>query len=88
MKATIERLKWPNWALLLALILILASAIWIPLVAFLKSIGKPLLNEEEASWFPADELRDYHGITPHKLTKVERILFRMKDDYNIDANNS
>lgn len=86
-KATIERLKWPSWALFVALVLILASAMWIPLVAFLRSIGRPFLSEEEPSWFPADDLRDYHGITPHKLSKIEKVFFRMKESYNIDSNN-
>ncbi|XP_064466994.1 sodium-dependent neutral amino acid transporter B(0)AT3-like [Ornithodoros turicata] len=72
--------NWPYWANFAIAFLILVSAIWIPLVALLRLCGINLLNEEEPSWFPADELRDFHGITEHKVTFVERYLLCIRDE--------
>ncbi|XP_053205202.1 sodium-dependent neutral amino acid transporter B(0)AT3-like [Panonychus citri] len=80
--ATVIVKEWPGWAKILATLLIVICAVWIPLVALLKVIGRPLLPEEDASWFPADELRIYHGIKPHRPTRWERLIFAMKDDFD------
>ena len=74
--------EWPGWAKVLATLLIVICAIWIPLVALLKVIGRPLLPEEDASWFPAEELRIYHGIKSYIPTRWERFFFDMKDDFD------
>ncbi|RWS06499.1 sodium-dependent neutral amino acid transporter B(0)AT1-like protein, partial [Dinothrombium tinctorium] len=73
--------EWPHWANILIIVLISMSALWIPLVAILRFWGIKVLNDEEPSWFPADELREYRGIPIRKVTSFERILFQMKD-YN------
>jgi len=56
------------------------SALWIPVVALLRLCGIHILNDEEPSWFPAEELREYHGIVPRKVTSFEKLVFNMKDD--------
>ncbi|XP_015789036.1 sodium-dependent neutral amino acid transporter B(0)AT2 isoform X2 [Tetranychus urticae] len=84
--ATVFVKEWPSWAKFFAVFLVLISVIWIPLIAFLKTIGRPLLPEEDASWFPAEELRVYHGITPHRPTRWERFFFDMNDDFDPTLN--
>lgn len=83
-QASTEPKEWPNWAIILIFVLIIMAVIWIPLVALLRVCGIHLLNDEEPSWFPADELREFHGIIPHKVTSLERIVFNMKDNYPPD----
>lgn len=45
---------------------------WIPIVALLRLGGVALLPPEEAAWFPADELREFHGITEHEVGERRR----------------
>ncbi|GFT10673.1 sodium-dependent neutral amino acid transporter B(0)AT2 [Nephila pilipes] len=78
--ATTIRQDWPGWCHFVIAFLILMAALWIPLVAFLEAIGIHLLPPEEPSWFPAEELRDFHSLIPHKVTDLEKCLFCMKDD--------
>ncbi|GBL85486.1 Sodium-dependent neutral amino acid transporter B(0)AT2 [Araneus ventricosus] len=78
--ATTVKQEWPGWCHFVITFLILVAAIWIPLVAFLEACGIHLLPPEEPSWFPAEELRDYHALIPHKVTDLEKCLFCMKDD--------
>lgn len=79
-QATTVRKEWPSWCHFVIAFLILMAAIWIPLVAILKLFGIHLLSEEEPSWFPADELRDFHGLMPHKVSAIEKCLFCIKED--------
>ncbi|XP_074602678.1 sodium- and chloride-dependent transporter XTRP3 [Brevipalpus obovatus] len=76
---TVVKKEWPGWAKFFAAFLVILSAIWVPLLAYLRYIDKPLLSKEEPAWFPEDELRDYHSIRPHRYTKWEKILFNMDD---------
>ncbi|UYV84243.1 SLC6A19 [Cordylochernes scorpioides] len=69
------KLVWPTWAIVLAFFLILSATIWIPLVAGLRLCGIRLLADEEPSWFPAEELRDFHSLRTHRVTLLERLLF-------------
>ncbi|GIY93881.1 sodium- and chloride-dependent glycine transporter 2 [Caerostris extrusa] len=78
--ATTIRQEWPGWCHFVIAFLILVAAIWIPLVALLEALGIHLLPPEEPSWFPAEELRDYHALLPHKITDLEKCLFCMKED--------
>ncbi|KFM69889.1 Sodium-dependent neutral amino acid transporter B(0)AT2, partial [Stegodyphus mimosarum] len=78
--ATTIRLEWPGWCHFLIATLILMAAIWIPLVAVLKVCGIHLLTEEEPSWFPAEELRDFYNVMPHKVTPLEKCLFCIHED--------
>lgn len=80
LQATTVRQEWPGWCHFLIAFLILMAAIWIPLVAILKMCGIHLLTEEEPSWFPADELRDFHGVMPHKVSAIEKCLFCIKEE--------
>ncbi|RWS25707.1 sodium-dependent neutral amino acid transporter B(0)AT3-like protein, partial [Leptotrombidium deliense] len=75
------RKEWPHWAHVLIITLILMSVLWVPIVAILRFFGVRLLHKEEPSWFPADELREYRGISVRKVTSVERLFFGMSD-YN------
>lgn len=79
-QATTVRQEWPSWCHFLIAFLILIAAIWIPLVAILRVMGIHLLTEEEPSWFPADELRDFHGLMPHKVSAIEKCLFCIQED--------
>lgn len=83
-QATTIRQEWPGWCHFLIAFLILMAAIWIPLVALLRMCGIHLLSEEEPSWFPADELRDFHGLMPHKVSTIEKCLFCIKEEEEHD----
>ncbi|CAG2117215.1 unnamed protein product, partial [Medioppia subpectinata] len=70
--ATNDHKDWPPWAIALIFALILMSVLWIPGVALLRLVGVHVLADEEPSWFPAEELRQYHRIVPRKVTSFER----------------
>ncbi|XP_034831380.1 sodium-dependent neutral amino acid transporter B(0)AT3 [Maniola hyperantus] len=71
---------WPIWAVLLVLVLILASVLWIPGLAIFRYFGIPIIDDEERAWFPADDLRDFHGIEPRPVSKLETLLFCTRPD--------
>ncbi|XP_023228941.1 sodium-dependent neutral amino acid transporter B(0)AT3-like [Centruroides sculpturatus] len=77
--ATTVTKEWPTWANIVIAILILMAAIWIPLVALLQVFGIRLLPDEEPAWFPAEDLRDFYGVIPHKVTDLEKCLFCIKE---------
>lgn len=43
-------------------------------------MGITIMQKESASWFPADDLRDFHGIVAHEPTPLEKSLFGFRDD--------
>ncbi|KAF9408960.1 hypothetical protein HW555_011536 [Spodoptera exigua] len=75
-----ERKTWPVWAVLLVLVLILASVLWIPVVAIARYFNVPIIDDEERAWFPAEELRDFHGIEPRPVSTTETLLFCTRPD--------
>lgn len=75
-----ESLEWPLWANIVIAFLILVSALWIPGVALAKVLGWPMITDDTPAWFPADELREFYNIEPHKVTTCERWLFCMQED--------
>ncbi|XP_047497772.1 sodium- and chloride-dependent transporter XTRP3-like [Penaeus chinensis] len=72
--------SWPTWAWGLVAVLVLVSALWIPGIALTRLCGLHVIQDEEPAWFPAEELREFHTIVPHKVTNIERKLFCMRDD--------
>ena len=42
--------------------------------------GHVIFPGEEPAWFPADDLRDFHGIVAHVPTKLERFAFGFHED--------
>ncbi|CAG9088801.1 unnamed protein product [Plutella xylostella] len=42
--------------------------------------GIPIVEDEERAWFPADDLRDFHGIEPRAVSKAETLLFCTRPD--------
>uniref|UniRef100_A0A6P7FYL8 Transporter n=1 Tax=Diabrotica virgifera virgifera TaxID=50390 RepID=A0A6P7FYL8_DIAVI len=75
-----ERHPWPLWAILLITVLVLASVLWIPGVAIARLFGYVLIYDNEKAWFPANELKDFHGIMPHEVTTAETLLFCIRAD--------
>ncbi|XP_037973309.2 sodium-dependent neutral amino acid transporter B(0)AT3 [Plutella xylostella] len=75
-----EKKSWPAWSVILMLVLILASVLWIPGVAIARYFGIPIVEDEERAWFPADDLRDFHGIEPRAVSKAETLLFCTRPD--------
>ncbi|XP_045127643.1 sodium-dependent neutral amino acid transporter B(0)AT3-like isoform X1 [Portunus trituberculatus] len=73
-------LQWPTWAWGLVAVMVLVSALWIPLIALTRLCGIHVIQDEEPAWFPAEELREYYAIVPHKVTQVERKLFCIRED--------
>lgn len=43
-------------------------------------LGIHIIEDTEPAWFPANELREVHGIVPHEPTNIERTLFRIQPD--------
>lgn len=94
----VELKQWPSWCIVLGSTLIIICTIWIPLVMLLNVIKMNVLvpNKEqlERHYFPADELREYHGLqfgtapdgggagNQRQFTKLERILFGLSNDYD------
>ncbi|XP_042205325.1 sodium-dependent neutral amino acid transporter B(0)AT3-like isoform X2 [Homarus americanus] len=72
--------QWPSWAWGVVAVLVLISALWIPGIALTRLCGFHVIQDEEPAWFPAEELREFHTVVPHKVTAVERKLFCIKED--------
>ncbi|XP_060520477.1 sodium-dependent neutral amino acid transporter B(0)AT3 [Cylas formicarius] len=77
-----ETLKqpWPVWGILLTIALILVSVLWIPGAAIARLSGIALIDDNEKAWFPASDLKDFHGIMPHEVSKAETLLFCIRAD--------
>lgn len=39
-----------------------------------------MIDDDEKAWFPANDLKEFHGIMPHEVTTAERLLFCIRDD--------
>ncbi|KAK9309304.1 hypothetical protein QLX08_001041 [Tetragonisca angustula] len=79
-KGITEKHEWPVWALVLIGILILASVLWIPTVAICRLFGILIIDDNEKAWFPAADLKEFHGIMPHEVTPAETLLFCIRSD--------
>ncbi|CAG9865492.1 unnamed protein product [Phyllotreta striolata] len=79
-KGETVRQPWPVWAISLITVLVLASVLWIPGSAIARLFGYVVIDDNEKAWFPADELKDFHGIMPHEVTAAERMLFCIRAD--------
>ncbi|CAH1119399.1 unnamed protein product [Phaedon cochleariae] len=75
-----ERHPWPVWAVLLITVLVMASVLWIPGAAIGRLFGYILIDDNETAWFPANDLKEFHGIMPHEVTTAESLLFCMRAD--------
>ncbi|XP_058443694.1 sodium-dependent neutral amino acid transporter B(0)AT3 isoform X2 [Malaya genurostris] len=75
-----ERLEWPHWCIVVAILLVLVSILWIPGVAICRLCGINIIEDSEPAWFPTTELRDVHGIVPHEPTDIEISLFCIRPD--------
>lgn len=72
--------QWPVWAIVLIIFLILASTLWIPGVAIARLFGVVIIDDNEKAWFPANDLKEFHGIMPHEVTAAETFLFCIRPD--------
>lgn len=43
-------------------------------------LGIHIVEDTEPAWFPANELREVHGIVPHEPNNIERTLFCIQPD--------
>ncbi|XP_053699125.1 sodium-dependent neutral amino acid transporter B(0)AT3 [Sabethes cyaneus] len=75
-----DRLEWPHWCIVVAILLIMVSILWIPGVAICRLCGINIIEDTEPAWFPTNELRDVHGIVPHEPTDIEVSLFCIRPD--------
>lgn len=75
-----EDMEWPGWCIFAAVILISVSILWIPGVAICRIFGIVIVEDSDPMPFPADELREVHGIVPHEPTKFEQIAFGFRED--------
>lgn len=72
-------LPWPWWCKVVAVAMILSSVLWIPGMAVARLLGFSALKEEAPAFFPAEELREEHGIITHKTTPFERVVLGFRD---------
>ncbi|KAK3910702.1 Sodium-dependent neutral amino acid transporter B(0)AT2 [Frankliniella fusca] len=79
-KGVTERHEWPVWGLVLIAVLILVSVLWIPVVCVCRMFGIQVIEDSEKAWFPAADLREFHGIVPHEVTTAETLLFCIRED--------
>lgn len=49
-------------------------------VSYYRLLGFHIVEDTEPAWFPANELREVHGIVPHEPTQIERSLFCIQPD--------
>lgn len=43
--------------------------------------GHPLIEaENEKAWFPAAELKEFHGVVEHEISTAETLLFCIRPD--------
>lgn len=42
--------------------------------------GIVVIDDDEKAWFPAADLKEFHGIMPHEVTTAEKILFCIHED--------
>jgi hypothetical protein len=78
LQGTTEKVPWPWWCQLVAALMILASVVWIPLIAALKYFRITQWKEEAPAFFPADELAEERSIQPHEDTWIETHIFGFK----------
>ena len=71
-------LSWPWWCQTLAALLIMMSVLWIPGVALVKYFNLVDWKEEQAAFFPTEELAEERQIKPHKTTLFERYILGFK----------
>lgn len=43
-------------------------------------MGIQIIEDTDPAWFPANELREVHGIVPHEPSEIERTLFCYRAD--------
>lgn len=43
-------------------------------------MGIVIIEDEEKAWFPGAELAEFHGLTTHHATPIEKLLFGFRDD--------
>ncbi|KAF5303947.1 hypothetical protein FQA39_LY01732 [Lamprigera yunnana] len=79
-KGVTERRSWPLWAIILSVVLVLISVLWIPFTAICRLFGIVIIDDNNKAWFPAADLKEFHGIMPHEVTTAETILFCIRSD--------
>lgn len=45
-----------------------------------RMFGIVIIEDNEKAWFPAEDLREFHGIMPHEVSKAETLLFCIHPD--------
>lgn len=73
-------LEWPHWCIVMAIILIMIAVLWIPFVAICRLLGIRVLEPTDPAWFPVDELRQVHGISPYEPNDMEKTMFCIRPD--------
>lgn len=49
-------------------------------IYFHRLFGIVVIDDNEKAWFPANELKEFHGIVPHEVTPAETLLFCIRSD--------
>lgn len=47
---------------------------------YCRAFGIIIVDEKEKAWFPAEELKEFHGIVNHEVTVAESVLFCIRPD--------
>jgi len=64
--------QWPWWCQILAVLLILSSVGWIPIIAAAKYFNLVEWKEEVPAFFPEEELAEERHIKPHEASTFEK----------------
>lgn len=45
-----------------------------------RAFGILIIDDNEKAWFPAPDLKEFHGIVDHQVTAAETLLFCIRED--------
>lgn len=45
-----------------------------------RALGIVIIDDNEKAWFPAQDLKEFHGIVDHQVTAAETLLFCIRED--------
>lgn len=52
----------------------------IQISVFFRAFGVLIIEDNAKAWFPAADLKEFHGIVPHEVTTAETLLFCIRSD--------
>jgi len=75
-----DDVPYPSWAIVIAVLLVLISILWIPIIAVLRLAKVNLLPLEGPGWWPDDLLKEHYSLGEYEDSKLETLLLGHKPD--------